>query len=277
MTGSGCQTDPRRPGGRIARKRLPLPGATTMTAARWIFRLSFRQLVQRKRAIALALLTSLPGIVLAIASTSVDEDELVSLFHDLNFGLYILIGVAITGLLTASSAFGEELRAAAISYVVVKPVPRWIIAAAVTVAATSATLLLAGIGLAVNWIVAVITIGDVGLGVAPLIALLIEALGYAAVFVPLGLLFSRATLAGLAYIFVWETILARALSALAPSSVAITAFSGYADFAEDVNSETLDFLGNVVPGAGGAIAKVLVAYAISIGLTTLLLKKRDLA
>jgi hypothetical protein len=44
-----------------------------------------------------------------------------------------------------------------------------------------------------------------------------------------------------------------------------------------VNSETLDFLGNVVPGAGGAIAKVLVAYAISIGLTTLLLKKRDLA
>jgi ABC-type transport system involved in cytochrome c biogenesis permease component len=139
-----------------------------MTAAGWIFRLSFRQLVQRKRAIALALLTALPGIVLAIASTSVDDDELVSLFHDLNFGLYILIGVAITGLLTASSAFGEELRAATISYVVVKPVPRWIIAAAVTVAATSATLLLAGIGLAVNWIVAVITIGDVGLGVAPL-------------------------------------------------------------------------------------------------------------
>ena len=248
-----------------------------MTAARWIFRLSFRQLVQRKRAIALALLTALPGIVLAIASTSVDDDELVSLFHDLNFGLYILIGVAITGLLTASSAFGEELRASTISYVVVKPVPRWIIATAVTVAATSATLLLAGIGLAVNWIVAVITIGDAGLGLAPLVALFIEAVGYAAVFVPLGLLFSRATLAGLAYIFVWETILARALSALAPSSVAITAFSGYADFADDVHRETLDFLGNVVPGAGGAIAKVLVAYTISIGLTTLLLRRRDLA
>jgi ABC-2 type transport system permease protein len=118
-----------------------------MTSARWIFRLSFRQLVQRKRAVALALLTALPGIVLAIASVSVDEDELVGLFHDLNVGLYLLVGLAVTGLLTASSAFGEELRSSTISYIVVKPVPRWVIAAAVTVAATSATLLLAGIGL----------------------------------------------------------------------------------------------------------------------------------
>jgi hypothetical protein len=96
------------------------------------------------------------------------------------------------------------------------------------------------------------------------------------VFVPLGLLFSRATLAGLAYIFVWEGILARAISALAPSSVSLTAFSGYADLAEGVHAETLGFLGNLVPGAGGAIAKVLVAYALSIGLTTFLLKRRDL-
>lgn len=248
-----------------------------MTSARWIFRLSFRQLVQRKRAIALALLTAAPGIVLAIASASVDKDELVGLFHDLNVGLYLMIGLAITGLLSASSAFGEELRAATISYMVVKPVPRPTIAAAVTVAATAATLLLGGIGLAVTWVVAIITIGDAGLGLAPLVALFIEAIGYSAVFVPLGLLFSRATLAGLAYIFVWESILARALSALAPSSVSITAFSGYADVAEGVNFETLEFLGNLVPGAGGAIVKVLVAYAISIGLTTLLLRKRDLA
>jgi ABC-2 type transport system permease protein len=226
-----------------------------MTSARWIFRLSFRQLVQRKRAVALALLTALPGIVLAIASVSVDEDELVGLFHDLNVGLYLLVGLAVTGLLTASSAFGEELRSSTISYIVVKPVPRWVIAAAVTVAATSATLLLAGIGLAI------ITIGDAGLGLAPLVALFIEAFGYSAVFVPLGLLFSRATLAGLAYIFVWEGILARAISALAPSSVSLTAFSGYADLAEGVHAETLGFLGNLVPGAGGAIAKVLVAYA----------------
>jgi len=248
-----------------------------MTSARWIFRLSFRQLVQRKRAVALALLTALPGIVLAIASTSVDEDELVGLFHDLNVGLYLLVGLAVTGLLTASSAFGEEIRSSTISYIVVKPVPRWIIAAAVTVAATSATLLLAGIGLAVTWVVAIITIGDASLGLAPLVALFIEALGYSAVFVPLGLVLSRATLAGLAYIFVWEGILARAISALAPSSVSLTAFSGYADLADGVHAETLGFLGNLVPGAGGAVAKVLVAYAISIGLTTFLLKKRDLA
>jgi ABC-2 type transport system permease protein len=247
-----------------------------MTAARWIFRLSFRQLVQRKRAIGLALFTALPGIVLAIASASVDADELVELFHNLTVGLFLMVGLAVTALLNASSAFGEELRASTLSYIVVKPVPRWIIAASVSMAATAATLLLAGIGLAVTWIVAIITIGDAGLGLAPLAALVIEAIGYSAVFVPLGLLFSRATLAGLAYIFVWEGILGRALSALAPSSVWITAFSGYADLAEDVDAETLGFLGNLVPGVGGALAKALVAFVISIGLTTLLLKKRDL-
>ena len=248
-----------------------------MNAAKWIFRLSFRQLVQRKRAIGLALFTALPGIVLAIASASVDADELVGLFHNLTVGLFLMVGLAVTALLNASSAFGEELRASTLSYIVVKPVPRWIIAASVSMAATAATLLLAGIGLAVTWIVAIITIGDAGLGLAPLAALVIEALGYSAVFVPLGLLFSRATLAGLAYIFVWEGILGRALSALAPSSVWITAFSGYADLAEDIDAETLGFLGNLVPGVGGALAKALVAFVISIGLTTLLLKKRDLA
>jgi ABC-2 type transport system permease protein len=248
-----------------------------MTAATWIFRLSFRQLVQRKRAIGLVLFTALPGIVLAIASASVDEDELVGLFHNLTIGLFLMVGLAVTALLNASSAFGEELRASTLSYIVVKPVPRWIIATSVSVAATAATLLLAGIGMAVTWIVAIITIGDAGLGVAPIAALVIEALGYSAVFVPLGLLFSRATLAGLAYIFVWEGILGRALSALAPSSVWITAFSGYADLADDVDAETLGFLGNLVPGVGGALAKALVAFVISIGLTTLLLKKRDLA
>jgi ABC-2 type transport system permease protein len=248
-----------------------------MNAAKWIFRLSFRQLVQRKRAIGLALFTALPGIVLAIASASVDEDELVGLFHNLTIGLFLMVGLAVTALLNASSAFGEELRASTLSYIVVKPVPRWIIATSVSVAATAATLLLAGIGMAVTWIVAIITIGDAGLGVAPIAALVIEALGYSAVFVPLGLLFSRATLAGLAYIFVWEGILGRALSALAPSSVWITAFSGYADLADDVDAETLGFLGNLVPGVGGALAKALVAFVISIGLTTLLLKKRDLA
>ncbi len=248
-----------------------------MIAARWIFRLSFRQLVQRKRAIGLVLFTALPGIVLAIASASVDDDDLLGLFHDLNVGLYLMVGLAVAALLNASSAFGEELRASTLSYIVVKPVPRWIIAASVSTAATAATLLLAGMGLAFTWLIAIITIGDASLGLAPLAALVIEALGYSAVFVPLGLLFSRATLAGLAYIFVWEGILGRALSALAPSSVWITAFSGYADIAEGIPDGTLETLGNLVPGVGGALAKVLVAFVVSVCLTTLLLRKRDLA
>ncbi len=39
----------------------------------------------------------------------------------------------------------------------------------------------------------------------------------------------------------------------------------------------MQMVGNVTPGVGGALAKVLVAFAVSIGLTTVLLRKRDLA
>jgi ABC-2 type transport system permease protein len=216
-------------------------------------------------------------MVLAIASVSAQPDEMTDLFHDLSVTLFLAVGLAVVALLNASSAFGEERRASTLSYIVVKPVPRWIIAAAVTAAACAATLLLGGIGLAVTWIVAIITIGDAGIGVPSLVALVIEAVGYSAVFTPLGLLLSRATLAGLAYIFIWEGILARALTALAPSSVWITAFSGYAAVADDLTPHALNDLGNLTPGLGGALAKVTVAYVISIALTTLLLKKRDLA
>jgi ABC-2 type transport system permease protein len=248
-----------------------------MNTATWIFRLSFRQLVQRKRAIGLILLTALPGIVLAIASASVSEGDLVELYHELNVGLFLAVGLAVTALLNAASAFGEERRSSTLSYIVVKPVPRWIIAVSVTAAASAATLALAGIGMALTWIVAIITIGDVAIGVPAVVALVAESLGYSAIFVPLGLVFSRATLAGLAYIFVWEFIMARALTALAPASIWITALSGYADLTDDLDAEMLGFLGNLVTGVGGALAKMLVAVALSFGLTTLILKKRDLA
>lgn len=248
-----------------------------MNAAVWIFRLTFRQLVQRKRAFGLILLTSLPGIVLGIAAASVDDNELPELYHELNVFLFLAVGLAVTGLLNASSAFGEERRSSTLSYMVVKPVPRWVIASSVSAAATAATLLLAGIGALITLVVAIITFGEVSIGVPVVVALIAESLGYSAVFVPLGLVFGRATLTGLAYVFVWEGIMARALSSLAPSSVWITALSGYADLTDELSRETLAFLGNIEPSAGGALTKMVVLTLISIGVTTLILRKRDLA
>lgn len=248
-----------------------------MTAARWIFQLSFRQLVQRKRVIGLLILTSLPGIILAIAAGSIDPDERLEVYHGLNIGLLLAVGLAVTALLNATAAFGEERQSATISYIVVKPVPRLTIAASVTMAAIAATLLIAGAGIGITWVIAIIAIGEVGMGQAPVLALVVEALGYSAVFVPLGLVFSRATLAGLAYIFIWESILAVVIGTLAPSSVWLTALSAYVDVADSLGFDATEPLGNMQPGAGGAIVKVLAAALASVAVTSWILRNRDLA
>ena len=84
----------------------------------------------------------------------------------------------------------------------------------------------------------------------------------------------------LAYLFIWETIIASAVAGFSASSTFRITISAYADLASltpDMLSGVNEFLGNVLPGVGGAFAKVLVLAAISIAVTGLLLKRRDLA
>ncbi len=78
----------------------------------------------------------------------------------------------------------------------------------------------------------------------------------------------------------WESILASAVSGFSASSTYRITLSAYADLASltpDIFSTVDELLGNVVPGIGGAVAKVLVLAAISIAFTGVLLKRRDLA
>src|SRR5690606_26410401 len=84
-------------------------------------------------------------------------------------------------------------------------------------------------GWLVAFLAAGLTLGDWGLAVPALSAYVAAALAYSAVFVPLGYLFSRALIPGLAYVFVWEGILATVVSGLSASSVWRIALSIYAD------------------------------------------------
>jgi len=99
---------------------------------------------------------------------------------------------------------------------------------------------------------------------------------------PLGYLTERATLIGLAYVFVWENGIVGALEGLAGLSpwrlgLAATVAMAPSDFELAVDEIHSFALGSLQPGAGGSVAKVLVLGAISIAVTGWILRRRDLA
>jgi hypothetical protein len=100
------------------------------------------------------------------------------------------------------------------------------------------------------------------------------AIGYAAVFVPLGYLFSRSLLIGLGYVLVGETILAFVIPGLAQLSIWRISMSIYASVS-DFGPDAVAGLGPIAPGAGGGIAKLVAVLVVGVALLTWALRKRD--
>ena len=100
------------------------------------------------------------------------------------------------------------------------------------------------------------------------------AVGYTAVFVPIGYLFTRAILVGLAYVFVWEGIITTFVTGLSASSVWRTGMSIYADLTT-LPGDALETLGPVAPGVGGGLLKLAGTVVVGVGVLTWALRRRD--
>jgi len=251
-----------------------------MTAYAIIVASTTRRLLRLKRLIGLTLLTGLPAPVLFFVSFGNEAPDMAGLFDNLMISVFSVVALPITALVLSSAAFGEERRMRTMPFLVIKPVSRWTIAAAVTTAAVIATIVVGGIGAIATWLVGAFVAGKVLIGLPALISVIVAAGGYAALFVPLGLLISRATLAGLAYIFIWETIIGSIAAGVSASSMWRTGLSAYGDIgtiSRDGRDAIDEFLSTVAVGVGGAFAKALVLLAVSIAITTLMLRRRDLA
>ena len=239
-----------------------------------IYWLIAKRLLRRRRLITLSLVAAIPGLLLLI----IERAEFVSVeeaYQEVSVFLFLLLVLPLVTLILSSAALGEERRRGTMPYLVLKPVPRWVIVLAATAAAISASLLIGMVGWAVGWVVA----GRLGesftIAVPFLIAVVISALGYPALFVPLGYLTRWAVLIGLAYVFVWEAILTSFVEAIGTASISRIALSAYAALT-DLGTETIELLGSVLPGAGGAIAKTVVVLLASVAFTTTLLRRRDI-
>jgi ABC-2 type transport system permease protein len=249
-----------------------------MRAATLIARRTSAQVLGIRRLIGLGVIALLPGVIVFLSTATASPGNRLEVFTGVSIGPLFSIVVPVVALILAASALGDERRDQTLSFIVLRPVGRTQIAAAKIVGATAAA-----------WIVCIL--GGIGMGVAmgirhddwgyilpTVVGVVIAAAAYAAVFTPLGYLTERATLAGLAFVFIWEGAVAGGVPAMASVSPWRIGFSAFVDLApgEIVPVIPSFALGNVAPGTYGAIAKMVVLFALGTALTSWILRRRDL-
>jgi ABC-2 type transport system permease protein len=174
-----------------------------------VFRLTFRMLLGRRRTLVLLLFAAIPVLIaMAFRFGDADADAVEWTANALFGGVFVAIFLPLAALVFGTAAFGAEAEDGTVVYILARPLPRWTIVTAKFVAAFLATALLV---LPAGVVSAVIAL-DGAEGSGTLLAGIVVALAcgcavYSALFLCLGILTSRAFIAGLAYVFVWEGVI----------------------------------------------------------------------
>ncbi|HLE95034.1 MAG TPA: ABC transporter permease [Acidimicrobiia bacterium] len=233
----------------------------------------YRRMMRRGRVIALVALSSVPGLVYWLGVFDADSGEAAGLYSEIVSAVGYTFVIA--ALILTAATLREEKDAGTLPYIYMRPISRpWF--AAQSIIAGSVAAIVIGIG---GWLATVLASIAVGNGLGPTLPALslfvAAAIGYAAVFVPLGYLAPRSLLIGLGYIIVWETILANVVTGLAQFSIWRIALSIYAGLEDDFGRVASDTLGPVTPGVGGGVAKLAAVVLIGLGALTWTLRRRD--
>lgn len=164
---------------------------------------SLRALLNRRRTLLLGLFGALVVLVAVLFQLADQpDDESLAFTGQLlgNFGLAVLLPVV--AVIVGTAAIGSELDDGTIIYLLAKPIPRGLVAIVKFVVAWVIVVLVVCPAILVAGIVA--RGGDAELGIAYAVAAGFGTVEYTAVFLALSLVTSRALVAGLAYVVIWE-------------------------------------------------------------------------
>lgn len=227
--------------------------------------------MRRGRVLGLLGLSAVPALVFPLvvsSSTDVQATDYAAIVTSTGYTF------AIAALIMAGATLREERDSGTLAYIYMRPYSRLRFAIASIAAGAAASITL---GVAA-WALTVLTgllVGATPAITGPAVALFVAAaIGYSAIFVPLGYLFSRSMLIGLGYVLVIETIISNVIPGLAQISIWRISMSIYGSF-QEFGVEALQGLGPIEVGAGGGIAKLAVVLTIGVGLLTWALKRRD--
>jgi ABC-2 type transport system permease protein len=238
---------------------------------------TLRQLLGGRRLIMLALMGLLPAVV--VVALVAQEHTIVGarqVFHDAPITILFFIVLPVASLVFGAGALGDERRDGTLSFILLRPLPRSVLAGAKLLGAWLATLAVTGVGAACMSVVLGLRFSDWGTLGPLLLAVALTSLSYVSVFLVLGYLTQRAVLIGLVYAFIWESGMTTAVTSLATVSLMRIGLSAYAGLVPASRVPLDDLLGLVQPGAGGAIAKAVVIAALAIAATAALLRYRDI-
>ena len=241
-----------------------------------IVRVTLRQLLGGKRLIILGLLGAIPAVVVWFATANQSSSNLLETYNESAIPTLFLIVVPITSIVLGSASLGDERRDGTLSFLVVRPIPRSAIAAAKLAAATLAAVIVSLLSGTLASAAVSIRASDWSTLVPTLVGLAIAAGCYAAVFLVLGHLTSRAVLMGLIYLFLWETGISFAAPSLANVSLFRIGLTAYAGMLPESQAVLAEPLGSLTPGAGGAALKLLILGALAIATAAALLRSRDI-
>jgi len=175
-----------------------------MTAVIATYRMLLRQQITTGR---LVLAGGFSVLALAVAVAISRSESFTRLEDSVGFISIFGIGlmVPIISLVLGSSTFGELVDDETLVYLWHRPVPRWKLALAGALSATTVSVPLTAGPLA---IAALIASGETKTAIAAGLASGLAALAYSALFVLVGLLLRRALIWGLVYLFIWELFIA---------------------------------------------------------------------
>jgi ABC-2 type transport system permease protein len=246
-----------------------------MTRLLAILRVTTRHLLGGRRILGLGLIGLVPAIIMWFTGRGATAATAFGRYHEAPLIVVLAIVLPIVTIVLASGALGDERREHTLSFLLVRPVSRPLIVTAKLVAAWVSSMLVVGGSAAATAGILSLQTGDSSVIGPTLVAVAVGTAAYAAVFLVIGYLTSRAVLAGLVFVFVWESGIAFALAQFANFSlyrIGVTAYVGLVPESRGLLSDTL---GSLAPGAGGAAAKALVLAALAIAASAWLLRRSD--
>jgi ABC-2 type transport system permease protein len=221
----------------------------------FIFGLTLRQLVFRKSTLLLLALAAVPLLV-GLAYKLGDSTESTEEFTVRVICVWLIVTtlLPLTALLFGTSVLGDELEDGTVIYLLTKPVERWRILAPKIAAAWLMTWLLALLALVSSTLL--VMGGDGGsVIVAFAAAAAVGSLAYVCIFALLSIITTRALIAGLVFVFIWEGAVSGIFEGIRYLSIRHYVL-GLADWLLDVPDDALDAY------VGGVTALILSAIVI---------------
>ena len=241
-----------------------------------IVRVTLRQLTDRKRVLGFTLLSLAPAGIFYLAARTGGLSTFEQGFAAILVAPFFSIVLPIVTLVLAASALGDERKDKTLSFLVLRPVRRFDIAAAKTIAAALVASAFATVGAAGIAIAYGSVGGEASVLGASVAGAVIAAFMYSGLFVLLGYAVARPTLVGLLYVLLVDNTLIALLPRLSSFSGWRIGFAATADLIPDTLGDIgSGAIGSIDPSVSGSLLQALVTVAVTVTVCAVILRRSD--